>query len=190
MAFTLLLLARSSSACRFVAASIPTRYYRALNADTPLSLATVLRSNVPPGGGYPPADPVYHLNVTQVYTGCAPKTPFVAVVKSGTDSCGVWDLRTGQKYLLPINLDGDTRISLFDQIVLQSEITKKGQKFLDERDLCCKGQCRCAAAQRSACLVSPCSVARPKCPVDKCVDNFCGGCKAEFFKDGLPACEN
>lgn len=185
MALAILLLARSSAACRCPPSSFAMKYYRALNAGTPLSMVTVLSSNVPPTAEFPPADPVYRVNVMKVYAGCAPKTPFIAVVKSDTSSCGVWTLGTGQKYLLEVNPSGGTRIGLCDVHILQSSITEKQQDFLDRRDLCCNGECRCAGALRLECG-SSCDAVFPPDTGDKCVEMSCGRCSAEFFRDGLP----
>lgn len=187
-AFALVLLARSSAACSCFPAGFPTQYYAALKAGTPLSKATVLGSFTPPNPS-PNADRFYFLRVTFVYAGCARKTPFVTVARSKVQGslCGV-SLQTGQTYLLAINPNGGTRLVLCGVNLLESSITPAQQKFLDQRDLCCNGKCKCAAAPRVACLVAPCSVTTVTCPGATCVDNYCGGCNAEFFKDDLPAC--
>lgn len=187
-AFALLFLVRPAAACKCLPVPFPTQYYTNLNAGTPLSLATVDHVYTPDD---PNADRWYRLRVKFVYKGCAPSTPFITLARSKRHSaaCGVL-LQFGRTYLLPIKSDGSTtRLQLCNVNILQTDITPEQQKFLDMRDLCCFGKCRCAGTKRVQCFQAPCDATTKLCPEGSCKDNYCGGCTAEFFNSAnLPVC--
>lgn len=65
-------------------------------------------------------------------------------------------------------------------------LTSDETSFLNSRNVCCKGQCKCSNGKPPFnCFVRPCSHA--KCSAaTTCVDNYCGGCSAECVsKTGL-----
>jgi eight-cysteine-cluster-containing protein len=63
-----------------------------------------------------------------------------------------------------------------------AELTNRDQAFLAGREVCCGGECCCANGEQPVqCFAQPCSVA-PACEeAAVCVDNYCGGCNAEFY---------
>lgn len=64
------------------------------------------------------------------------------------------------------------------------------QQFLDTREICCDGVCECANSNRVNCFVEPCLVVTCDEAFTTCVNNFCGGCLAEFFDvDGNIVCK-
>lgn len=74
-----------------------------------------------------------------------------------------------------------------------SSLSEADKSFLDSRQICCNGVCKCANGdQPVSCFRPPCSPPEePPCEeAVKCVDNYCGGCVAEWFQeDKLPACK-
>lgn len=130
MAIVLLVLVPSATACSCGPRSFPVQYRAAVNAGTPLSLATVLRSftrsNIPLNG-----DRFYVLRVTKVFGRCKRRTRFVTVARTKVQGslCGV-SLQTGKTYLLPIRRSGGTRLVLCNVNILRSSLTRVQQRFL------------------------------------------------------------
>lgn len=71
-------------------------------------------------------------------------------------------------------------------------ITESDWEFLGGRQVCCDRKCTCPGwKQKRSCDRQPCgSQNKPPCEeATVCLDNYCGGCFAEWFKDdGSQAC--
>lgn len=71
-------------------------------------------------------------------------------------------------------------------------MTKMDREFLGSRTVCCSGKCSCASGKRMVnCFRQPCHASEkgPCKEAVRCEDNYCGGCRAEWFnKVGKPAC--
>eukprot|EP00171_Calliarthron_tuberculosum_P003241 IDg3241t1 len=175
-------------------------YYSAQKNRTPFSEATPVYTYVDqkqapktksPFRYQPFAKRYYLLVVHKAYWGCARPTPFSVWVSTPTNSglCGT-TLQLGTRYLLPLRQYKDHSISLCDGIRQISTLTKDERNFLDRRQHCCNGQCRCANSNLVQCFRRPCNMKPPCSTATKCYDNYCGGCGAEWFnKDHLPACK-
>ncbi|MEY2930695.1 MAG: hypothetical protein RL033_1444 [Pseudomonadota bacterium] len=127
--------------------------------------------------------------VLATYKGCSQEGDLVVLTTSRSSaSCGV-SLQSGQQYLINGTAGGTAlgldrlSIGLCDYNLPVTELTNHDQSFLDGREVCCGGDCSCANGERPVqCFAQPCSVA-PTCDVEgaTCVDNYCGGCNAEFY---------
>lgn len=71
-------------------------------------------------------------------------------------------------------------------------LTPAEKLFLDTRNVCCKGKCRCADGKPPGrCFRQPCDGLETCDEAAKCVDNYCGGCWAEFFtRTGMQVCKS
>lgn len=132
---------------------------------------------------------VYVLKVTKTY-GCRAVPYYTrATTSTSSASCGI-SLRRGVAYLLPLKKTGTSQLGLCGITRAATSLTASQTAFLNSREICCDGRCSCRGAHRTPCFVAPCRFARPSCSAaTKCVDNYCGGCRAEWFTaDGAPAC--
>lgn len=134
---------------------------------------------------------VYVLRVTKTY-GCRTVPYFMhATTAIGSAACGV-SLQRGVTYLLPLKKTGRSRLSSCGLIRPVSRLTSSETAFLESRQICCHGKCSCGGGLKSPvnCFVAPCRFAKPPCAdAEKCEDNYCGGCRAEWFtENGSPAC--
>ncbi|KAI0561713.1 Proteinase inhibitor I35b (TIMP) [Gracilaria domingensis] len=74
---------------------------------------------------------------------------------------------------------------------LYRSLSPANREFLNSREVCCGGGCRCAdGSELLDCTPRPCSTTEMPCEeAEKCVDNRCGDCTAEFFSStNRPAC--
>jgi hypothetical protein len=97
----------------------------------------------------------------------------------------------GTEYLLFLTSDDVPRITLCQGIARYSDVTAADRKFLETRQACCNDQCKCSPKYPEVkCFVRPCKSAKPPCKkAVKCLDNYCGGCNAEWFTtEDTPAC--
>ncbi len=128
-------------------------------------------------------------SVRSTYKGCLGENELVLLTTPASSaSCGV-NLQTGRVYLVNGRSDGAAlgiarlNIGLCDYNLPVAELTDQDRAFLDGRQVCCGDECSCASGELPVqCFVQPCSVA-PVCDVEGavCVDNYCGGCNAEFY---------
>ncbi len=180
-------------------------YYSSQQRGTPYSFATVLSTTIFPtdlpkirSSGvvsfHHNQNRVFQLLVTKVFDHCAPSVPYEATAISSVHGslCGI-SLETGVSYMLPLKPGAgqQTEISLCRFITPLKRLDKDKKEFLNSRKLFCTGHSQCAdGTSQVACKVAPCDVSKPPCPeAIKCVDNYCGGCNAEWFdKDNLPGC--
>jgi len=128
----------------------------------------------------------YAVRLRSTFKGCAKAGQWV-YVKTNVSSaaCGV-TLKKGQYYLLNAKDQpsawGVSVVSINSclQNKQVSSLSTADRKWLMGRGVCCDGKCACAdGTQPVQCFVSPCTV--NTCPAGECVDNYCGGCNAEFY---------
>lgn len=180
LALTLpLLAARPAQACSCLPPTVESSY----NHSSDVIEARVLLSLVIGGERWMVA------RVGATYKGCLGDGELVLLTTPASSaSCGV-SLQTGLTYLVNGTSDGDTAgierlsIGLCDYNLPVGELTAQDQAFLDGREVCCGGECICANGELPVqCFAQPCSVA-PACDVEGaiCVDNYCGGCNAEYY---------
>ena len=127
--------------------------------------------------------------VMATYKGCAAEGELVLLTTPRSSAaCGV-SLQNGQVYLVNGTAVGSAlgldllNIGLCDYNVPVVDLTNDDRTFLDGREVCCGGDCSCVNGNGPVqCFAQPCSVA-PACDVEgaTCVDNYCGGCNAEFY---------
>lgn len=184
----------STLACSCISTDFQTQYFREVNAGKDVVQARVLKTYIRKRPSTGPLDinvdeRVYILKVTKTY-GCKRSTLAVATTATNSAACGV-NLRFGVTYLTALRRTGTTPISLCGITREFSSLSAANKQFLNTRETCCFGSCKCLNAPRVNCFVNPCRFAkRPCAEAVKCVDNYCGGCFAEWFtKDNLPACK-
>lgn len=127
--------------------------------------------------------------VRATYKGCLDEGELVLLTTPASGaSCGV-NLPSGGLFLVNGRSDGALAgverlsVNLCDYNLPVAELTAHDRAFLDGRQVCCGDECSCANGELPAqCFAQPCSVA-PACDVEGavCVDNYCGGCNAEFY---------
>lgn len=186
--FLLVALLNTAHGCSCAITPFEVAYYRSQQNGTPFSRARVITSTL--SGGIRR----YGLKVSFVWDNCTRNTPFSAIAETSDSSaaCGVL-LTVGKTYILQLKQLGTSQVNLCGVNILESSLTASQRSFLDTRQLCCKGKCRCANSNIVTCIRAPCDprFESPPCPPEsvKCVDNFCGGCIAEWFTSSmLPAC--
>jgi eight-cysteine-cluster-containing protein len=177
-----LLAARPAQACSCLPPTVESSY----NRSSDVIEARVLLS-VPVGN-----ERWSVARVSATYKGCLQPSELVLLTTSSSSaSCGV-SLQTGVKYLINGSDDGGAiglhrlSIGLCDYNLPAADLTDHDRAFLDGREVCCGDECSCANGEQPVqCFAQPCSVA-PACDVEGavCVDNYCGGCNAEFY-DGF-----
>lgn len=117
---------------------------------------------------------------TTVYKGCPRKLERISVFGPAT-SCST-TLTLGEPVLL--FLSAGRFAGPCDYNVPVSALTPGDVAFLNRRTGC---DDRCAADNQVDCFVAPCMVSRPCDASGRCVDNYCGGCHAEWYgRDGSP----
>jgi hypothetical protein len=129
------------------------------------------------------------------YKGCLREHSLLWVrTEPNEAACGV-ALQPGVDYLLkgqkePRRLGTPVLYTTLCQGVhALSELTPAQRAFWDTRESCCHGSCRCAASERTQCLVDPCQVSTCDVAGAECRANYCGGCNAEWLDaDGLRVC--
>jgi len=124
-------------------------------------------------GGYYPVN-------TTVYKGCPDRLERFLTYGS-LSSCST-SFALGVPVLLMVSKSGF--VGPCDYTVRASSLTAGDVEFLSRRSACGS----CVADNEVNCWVAPCQVSKPCGPdAAKCVDNYCGGCYAEWFKaDGTP----
>jgi hypothetical protein len=133
---------------------------------------------------------IYTIRVREAFKGCLSPTDFKVSTADNSAACGV-NLMVGTEYLLYLTSDSVPKINSCQGIARYSDLTAADRKFLETREVCCHGRCKCSPKYSLVnCFVEPCKVSKPPCKeAVKCVDNYCGGCNAEWFtKDNYPAC--
>jgi hypothetical protein len=189
-AVALTLLVSSAHACSCLAQSLKIQYYDA--SITRVVRAVVLRE-WPTAVADQAAKKYYQISVKQAFKGCAAPRPVRISTASNSAACGV-DLNIGSEYLLLLSGSGyDLATHLCLANALFKDVRASDRAFLNSRRVCCGKGCICADGKPPVqCVRAPCSPPE-KAPCKeavKCVDNYCGGCYAEWFdKAGLPACE-
>lgn len=171
----------AAAACRCIGPPTLLRsYYRsavdAVVIATPQRLISSTRSTRVYGllGGPFPVN-------TTVYKGCPSSLKVFSSPGSGS-SCSM-TFQLGVPVLL--FLSAGRSVSPCDYTLPASALTAEDLAFLSRRVGCGA----CAAGNEVNCLVAPCNGAVQPCLAKgaKCVDNYCGGCHAEWFQaDGTP----
>lgn len=205
-----------ASACSCFLEDFETLYYRNLNGATPFTLAKVLskiteeRTVAPFPGAEPFAETslIYRVSVELVYDECRTTQPSPTAAPCGNSTlfithaatplssamCGVTYLETGVTYLMTLSTDplAENNINLCQFITSVDKLKPEEKAFLDSRLVHRNGECTCAESKPVICSTSPCTNTSPPpgcTDADKCIDNTCGECKAEFFTlDNLPSC--
>jgi len=124
-------------------------------------------------GGYYPVN-------TTVYKGCPTRLARFRTFGS-LSSCST-SFALGVPVLLMVSKSGF--VGPCDYTVRAASLTAGDVAFLTRRSGCGS----CVTDNEVHCFVAPCQVSKPCGPdAAKCVDNYCGGCFAEWFKaDGTP----
>jgi hypothetical protein len=125
--------------------------------------------------------------VQATFKGCLEERELVLLTTpSSSAACGA-TLQNGQTYLVNGTSDGSALgidrllIGLCGYNPPLTELTPRDQAFLAGREVCCGGECSCANGEQPVqCFAQPCSVAPACAEAAVCVDNYCGGCNAEF----------
>lgn len=134
--------------------------------------------------------------VSKAYEGCTePGALVVLSTASSSAACGV-SLPAGVPYLVQGNADGTLlglprlRVGACAYNLPLADLSEHDQYFLDTRQVCCGDSCACAdGSQPVQCFASPCAVTPACAEAASCVDNYCGGCNAEFYDaQGNAAC--
>lgn len=174
-------------------------YFRNRQLGTPISLAKVIGVKTVKKNVLSPLSSInkkiiYTLKVLKVGDGCFPRLPYraFAVTSGSPGSCGV-TLKKGFSYLLPLKKGAGkvSNIGLCGVNIQFEKVSQEQRKFVLSRVKCCRGRCQCADGKSPVkCIIPPCKFAkRPCAEAKKCINNFCGGCNAEWFdKNRLPAC--
>ncbi len=196
-------------ACTCATEDLLRRYYFNQQQGTPFTVATVQSSGVTPSSPARPGDQfdpfdgplppfnqnrIFKLRIRKVFANCAPPVPYLATAISSTQGslCGI-DLQKGETYLIPLKPGSgvQSRISLCSNIMPIRNLPRDFAMFLNDRQLCCKGLCKCVNKMSpSICPGAKCRVAKPPCPgAVRCVENPCKRCFPEWFDNrDLPAC--
>jgi hypothetical protein len=185
----LVALVAACDACRCASVSVQKRYYSP--ASTRVVRAVVKARQ------RPPCTPttsrckvVYKLHINQAFKGCLRPSDLKVSTADNSAACGVI-LEVGTEYLFYLTLDSVPIISTCQGIQRYSDVTAVDRQFLETREVCCNGQCKCSPKLPMVnCFVEPCKVSKAPCEeAVKCGDNYCGGCSAEWFtEDNYPAC--
>jgi hypothetical protein len=183
---TLLTLVAAAAGCSCIPTSVKDQYYKPGNARVVEAL--VISKRIQPCQD---CLTVYEIKVLEAFKGCkSPDDVVLSTAKSGA-LCGV-DLKVGTKYLLYFSAAPIPPINLCQGIQPFSALSTSDLTFLKSRNVCCGGKCGCVPGTSEAqCIQAPCNPrVKPPCPeAMKCVDNYCGSCFAEWFKnDSSPAC--
>jgi hypothetical protein len=146
---------------------------------------------------YVTGDTRYYLGrVARTFKGCLHVGQRVALKTPASGAACGTELRL-RRYLINGSAAGSflgmpvLSISLCSYDRQVSALTDRDRAFLDGRNVCCGGACRCAdGSQAVQCFAEPCSVA-PECSEGECVANYCGGCNAEFYDSlGRAVCQD
>jgi hypothetical protein len=132
----------------------------------------------------------YKIRIRKAFKGCLSPTHVTVSTPDNGGLCGI-KLNVGTEYLLFLTSDIVPTVGLCRGIQSYSDVSAADRKFLETRQVCCNGQCKCSSKYRVFnCFVQPCKFAKPPCKdAVKCVDNYCGGCFAEWFTNkNTPAC--
>jgi hypothetical protein len=133
----------------------------------------------------------YKIKVLEAFKGCKTPADLEVSTADNTGACGI-SLQVGTGYLMYLSSAKVPEISSCQGIQKFSDVSASDLKFLRTRKVCCGTRCSCLpGTRRWNCYMEPCKLRpKPPCPnATKCVDNYCGGCLAEWFKtDGSPAC--
>jgi hypothetical protein len=188
-ALGLVVLIASAGACKCPVLPISVQYFKP--SVTQVVRAVVL-STLPPIGTGQMSKKSYQISIKQVFKGCSKPTYAVVSTASSSAACGAY-LEVGSEYLLLLTGAGyslATNSCLGN--TLFADVSEADRMFLNSRNLCCGGTCKCAdGSQLVQCFRQPCSPPEtaPCAEAVKCEDNYCGGCRAEWFDSaGSPAC--
>jgi hypothetical protein len=140
--------------------------------------------------GVQACDIYYEIRVREAFKGCLSPKHLTVLTSVGPGLCG-FKLNVGAEYLFYLTSDSVPKVGLCQGIQRYNDVTAVDRKFLETRQVCCNGQCKCSSKYPvSKCFVQPCKLAKAPCKdAVKCVDNYCGGCNAEWFTTAkAPAC--
>jgi len=167
------------AACSCITPTLLASYYRKGVDSVVIATPQRLVSDTPERRTYGLLGGPFPTNTT-VYKGCPRKLERFSSPGSIT-SCSM-EFELGVPVLL--FLYADRSVGPCDYTVPASALTPGDVAFLTRRSGCGS----CVADNEVNCLVAPCQVSKPCGPdAAKCVDNYCGGCYAEWFKaDGTP----
>jgi hypothetical protein len=183
---TLLALVAAAVSCKCAVPTVKTQYFKPENTRVVRAVVTSKRTQPCQN-----CKVFYKIKVLEAFKGC--KTPSDLEVSTADSSaaCGV-DLQVGTSYLLYLSSDKVPGVSSCQGIQMFADVSTSDLKFLRTRKVCCGKRCSCLPGNREwNCYMEPCkSKVKPPCPdATKCVNNYCGGCFAEWLKeDGFPAC--
>jgi hypothetical protein len=175
-------------ACKCAPTSVQGQYYSP--EFTRVVRAVVRAQQRPSCTGVKGCNVLYKIRVIEAFKGCLSPTHLTVSTADNSAACGV-NLKVGTEYLLYLTSDSVPTVGLCQGIQRYSDVTAVDRKFLETRQVCCNGQCKCSSKyQVFNCFVQPCKFAKPPCKdAVKCVDNYCGGCFAEWFtNEKTPAC--
>jgi hypothetical protein len=188
-ALALILLIVSADACKCAVRPISIQYY---NPSVTQVVRAVVLSEWPAVVTDPASQKYYQIAVKQVFKGCAKSRSLWISTASSSAACGAY-VSVGSEYLLLLSGSGyqlATNSCLGNSLF--KDVSDSDRAFLNSRSLCCGGQCKCAdGTQLVQCFRQPCSPPEtaPCAEAVKCEDNYCGGCRAEWFDSaGAPAC--
>jgi hypothetical protein len=182
-------LAAACDACKCAPTSVQAQYY---SPDFTRVVRAVVRAQQRPSctRGTPGCNVIYTIHVREAFKGCLSPTDLKVSTADSSAACGV-NLNVGTEYLLYLTSDRVPAVNSCQGIQRYSDVTAADRRFLETRQVCCYGQCKCSPKCPVVnCFVQPCKFAKPPCEdAVKCVDNYCGGCNAEWFTDkDTPAC--
>eukprot|EP00737_Agarophyton_chilense_P002818 gb/GEZJ01003242.1/.p1 GENE.gb/GEZJ01003242.1/~~gb/GEZJ01003242.1/.p1 ORF type:complete len:200 (-),score=16.51 gb/GEZJ01003242.1/:215-814(-) len=142
------------------------------------------------GGSAPDATRFFVIRTEEIYKGCNVPNIVFATSPVQSATCGI-NLQQGTSYILPLPAGDISSLNLCQFIRKFNTLTNEDIQFLNTRQVCCNGSCKCVNAPLVNCFRQPCSPPEePPCDeAAKCVDNYCGGCFAEWFtEEGQYAC--
>jgi hypothetical protein len=185
LSLTLLTVVAAAGACSCFRPSMQARYHAPENTRVVRALVT---SQAQPCSN---CDVLYNINVLEAFKGCQEPADLEVSTASSSSLCGV-ALQVGTEYLLYLSSAQVQSINDCQGAQRFSDLSTTDLEFLRTRNVCCGGHCSCLPGTRKHyCYVPPCNPDKiPPCPeADTCVNNYCGGCLAEWFqKDSSPAC--
>eukprot|EP00737_Agarophyton_chilense_P004908 gb/GEZJ01006653.1/.p1 GENE.gb/GEZJ01006653.1/~~gb/GEZJ01006653.1/.p1 ORF type:complete len:200 (-),score=15.63 gb/GEZJ01006653.1/:177-776(-) len=130
------------------------------------------------------------IRTEKIFKGCNVPSIVFATSPVQSATCGI-NLQQGNSYILPLPAGDILRLNSCQFIRKFETLAKEDVQFLNTRQLCCNGRCKCLNGLLVNCFRQPCSPPEePPCEeAAQCVDNYCGGCFAEWFtKEGQYAC--
>jgi hypothetical protein len=175
-------LARPAEACTCVPSDLPRVYHWTYTTDV---VRGVVRAAVRIG-----TETRYTVRVIRTYKGCAkPGRELQVWTADSSATCGI-ALAVGRSYLLTAHREGDRiTANLCGYNRPFARLSADDLQFLSSRYNCCGDRCRCVKRRPVQCFVQPCEVRRCAEPGATCVDNYCGGCGAEWFtSENVPVC--